>query len=89
MTTFGHYDPKKGQKHRNLHNNHFYFIMVTFHPLDRKLPLSKSKMNMPTWSYMNDTSERTVVYKAKPKSNTKSSVSEGMSPTRPGLDSDV
>ena len=37
---------------------------------------------MPTWSYMKDTSERTVVYKAKPKSNTKASVQARNSSTK-------
>ena len=28
MTVFGHFDPKKGQKPRNLHKHHFYFCWI-------------------------------------------------------------
>ena len=37
---------------------------------------------MMTWSYMNDIHERTVVYTAKRKSNTKSSVIDGVNPNK-------
>ena len=56
--------------------------MLDTKAITKKTNLKILKINMMTWSYMNDIHERTVVYTAKRKSNTKSSVIDGVNPNK-------